>query len=477
MKACMFKVFNISLSAIVIGFSAMFSPTVTAAAVSDPPNIIFILVDDMRWDQLGVSGHPFMKTPNLDRMGAEGAIFKNAFVSTPLCSPSRASFLTGQYPHMHRVINNDTIGMAIKSHKLTTFPQLIRRVGYETAFIGKWHMGDDDTRRPGFDHWISFKGQGHFIDPVVNHNGTRKQHTGYITDMLNDWAVEYIEQKRDRPFLLYLSHKAVHRPFIPADRHSEQYAGEGFIEPASAKDDLSGKPVMTREVAPIDILRVPNATPEPSEPRWGRGESKDAIYLDHCRSLSSVDDGVGMIMESLKSLGQLDNTLIIFTSDNGFLFGEHGEFNNKRVAYEESLRVPMLMRYPRLIKPGSIREQMALNIDIAPTLYELTGVEPHVPIHGKSLVPVLKNNAPLRESFLAEYYREEITPRHAEWQSVRTKEWKYIHYPHLEGMDELYYIKQDSIEMNNIIKHTEYAQTLSHMKKELAQLLASSGGK
>ncbi len=188
---------------------------------AERPNILFILVDDMRWDQLSLMGHPFAETPNLDRIGHEGVTFAYAFTTTPLCSPSRASFLTGQYPHTHRIINNDHVGLSLISHKLVTFPQLLRRAGYETGFIGKWHMGDDDTRRPGFDHWISFRGQGLFIDPVVNVNGQRDQYTGYITDMLNDWAVEFVRKERDKPFALILSHKAVHRPFIPADRHND----------------------------------------------------------------------------------------------------------------------------------------------------------------------------------------------------------------------------------------------------------------
>ncbi len=289
-----------------------------------PPNIIFIEVDDMRWDQLGLTGHPFAKTPHLDRLGREGVTFKNAFVCTPLCSPSRASTLTSQYPHKHRIINNDRNGLSFISHKLVTFPYVLRRAGYETGFIGKWHMGDDDTRRPGFDHWISFRAQGLYIDPVVNVNGQRRQCTGYMTDLLNDWAVEFVEKKRDKPFCLYLSHKAVHGPFIPADRHKNLYADAGYTPPPGADSGLEGKPALQRDVPPVDVLRIQGATPEPAEPRHGRGKDKESIYLDHLRCLASVDDGMGMLFDVLERTGQLDDTLIVFTSDNGFLFGEHG---------------------------------------------------------------------------------------------------------------------------------------------------------
>lgn len=439
------------------------------------PNIIFILVDDMRWDQLGLTGHPFAKTPNLDRIGREGMNFQNAFVCTPLCSPSRASFLTGQYPHKHRIINNDRNGLSFISHKLVTFPQQLRRLGYETAYIGKWHMGDDDTRRPGFDHWISFRAQGLFLDPVVNVNGQRRQYTGYMTDLLNQWAKEFVEKQHEKPFLLYLSHKAVHSPFIPAERHKNLYAEQKYVPPESANDPLDGKPALKRQVPPVDVLRIPGATPEPGEPRYGRSRRRNDIFLDHLRCLASVDEGVGMLFDALERTDQLDNTLIIFSSDNGFLFGEHGEFMNKRVAYEESIRVPLLMRYPKLIQPGSTRDQLALNVDLAPTLYDLVGLEPPIKMHGVSLLPVLKDStARLRTEFLAEHFLEKISPRHAAWQCVRGERWKYIHYPDLQGMDELYDLQADPREMKNLINLPDYKATLKTMQEKLRKLLQES---
>jgi N-acetylglucosamine-6-sulfatase len=439
------------------------------------PNIIFILVDDMRWDQLGITGHPFAKTPNIDRIGREGVVFPNAFVCTPLCSPSRASYLTGQYPHTHRIINNDRNGLDFTSHRLVTFPQVLRRAGYETAFIGKWHMGGDDTRRPGFDYWTSFRGQGHFIDPVINVNGTRKQYTGYMTDVLNNMAVDYIKQKHTKPFMLYLSQKAVHAPFIPAKRHQTLYADEKYTPPPSASDDLEGKPSLRRKGDTVNKLRIPGATPEPAEPRYGRSDDRNEIFLDHLRCLASVDDGVGMIFDSLEKSGELDNTLIIFASDNGFLFGEHGQFRNKRVAYDESIRIPLLMRYPKLIKAGSKREQLVMNLDIAPTILDIADTRSPVPVHGKSLLPVLENKDEfLRDAFLTEYFLEKITPQHASWQAVRTKKWKYIHFFKLDGMDELYDLENDPYEMKNLVSSLAHQNVLEEMKRKMRQLLQES---
>ena len=441
-----------------------------------PPNIVFVLVDDMRWDQLSLVGHPFVQTPNIDRIGAEGVLFENSYAITPLCSPSRASTLTGQYPHTNRIINNDRNGLSFISHKLVTFPQLLRRAGYETAFIGKWHMGDDDTRRPGFDHWISFRGQGLYVDPVVNVNDKREQFTGYMTDMLNDWSVDFVKQERDKPFLLYLSHKAVHEPFIPAERHQDLYADQRYSPPPVDEADLAGKPALQRDILPADPKFIPGATPEPAEPRLGRGTSQQALYLDYFRSLASVDEGVGMLFEALEETGQLDDTLFIFTSDNGFTLGEHGEFMNKRIAYEESLRVPLLMRYPRRIAPGSTRGQFALNLDIAPTLYDLAGVTPPVPIHGQSLWPVVDDaDAEFRKEFLAEYFLEKVSPLHETWQTVRTERYKYIHYPDLQGMDELYDLQEDPKEQVNRLHSAEYHPVLRQMQDKLAELLRTTG--
>jgi len=437
------------------------------------PNIIFIITDDQRWDYLGLAGHPALKTPHIDRIGEEGVWMKNFFTATPLCSPSRASFLTGLYPHSHGVINNDKLGLDVISHRLLTWPRQLRESGYETAFVGKWHMGLDDSRRPGFDYWVSFKGQGAYIDGVVNKDGQRLQLTGYMTDYLNDQAVEFVRRTRNQPFALILSHKAVHYPFLPARRHDSQYVDYSFQPPKVPQDELAGKPLLTREIPPFRWYELEGIAPEPGESRRGRGREPASIVRDQLRSLASVDEGVGRLLGALEELGQLDSTVVVYTSDNGFLMGEHDRFNDKRWAYDPSIRVPLLVRYPPLIPPGSIRQQLVLNIDLAPTLMELAGVEPLEAMHGESMVPLFSNaRAPWRKAFLAEHFLEKVAPRVPSWQCVRSERWKYIRYEdESDAFDELYDLQADPEELTNLAKDPVSQASLQEMRRELDRLL------
>lgn len=447
------------------------------AAAETRPNVVFVIADDLRHDALGATGSKVARTPHLDRLAAEGAIFRNFFCATPLCSPSRASFLTGLYAHTHRVINNDKIGLTEISHTLMTWPRLLRESGYETAFVGKWHMGLDDSRRPGWDHWVSFKGQGIYIDPVVNYNGESRQLRGYMTDFLNTEAVRFVKQKHSRPFVLYVAHKAVHIPYLPSPRHEKLFSDlPPFELTKPPAGDLEGKPMLTRKVQEkVDVLRIEGATPEPAESRRGRGRTPDAVYKDQLRCLAAVDDGIGMLRQALAESGQLENTIFIFTGDNGYLMGEHGLFDNKRLAYEPSIRLPFLLRYPKLVKPGSVREQLTLNIDVFPTMLELAGVKWPDKVHGRSFVNVLKDPAaPGRDSFLCEYFLEKVGVRFPDWQGVRTRTWKYIHYPTLEGMDELYDLARDPQELRNRIADPENAPVLEEMRQLLRKHLKES---
>ncbi|NJN42696.1 MAG: sulfatase-like hydrolase/transferase [Flammeovirgaceae bacterium] len=232
------------------------------------PNIVVVLVDDMRWDEFGAAGHAYIQTPNIDRIANEGALFKNAFATTPLCSPSRASFLTGQYPHTNGIIDNTARNK--QSHQLVTFPKLLHDAGYETAFIGKWHMGNDDTPRPGFDQWVALKGQGEAIDPNLNINGERKTINGYVTDILTAYSLNFINKERTSPFLLYLSHKALHpntqqrddgstaelelSGFIPAERHKGMYADAFFSRRPNWGIPPLDKPALMRKIGDLPPL-------------------------------------------------------------------------------------------------------------------------------------------------------------------------------------------------------------------------------
>jgi N-acetylglucosamine-6-sulfatase len=426
-----------------------------------PPNIVFILIDDQRWDALGCAGHRFLKTPNIDRLAREGAMFRNAFVTTPLCSPSRASFLTGQYVHANGVRGNGPAYNA-RSHELETFPKRLQAAGYETAYVGKWHMGNDDSPRPGFDRWVSFRGQGVYNNPVLNVDGQRAPQEGYVTDILSDRAAEFIRRPHGKPFAVYLSHKAVHGPFTPAERHRELYADPPITRSPGAADTLEGKPALTRPVNGQPAFR----------PGGGSGE---ALIRNQLRCTVAIDEGVGRVLKALEETRQLDRTLVIYTSDNGYFWGEHG-LGDKRLAYEESIRVPLLMRYPPLIRAGSRPEGMALNVDIAPTLLELARAPVPAEMHGRSLLPLFREIAPeFRKAALFEYFAEPGFPRHPTWQAVRTDRWKYIRYPELEGTDEVYDLRTDPHELKNLAGDPGSAGPLRDAKAELERLLKETG--
>lgn len=413
------------------------------------PNIVFVLIDDLRWDALAATGHPFVKTPNIDRLAKEGMIFRNAFVTTPLCSPSRSSFLTGQYVHKTGVTGNgNNLERALQ---LQTWPRLLQQAGYTTGYFGKWHMGTHDQPKPGFDRWVSFRGQGRYLDVPLNVDGQAVDNKGYTTDVLSDYAVEFIRRKHDKPFLVYLAHKAVHGPFDDPPGREALYAEPPIKRSPNAQDTLEGKPALQRTID----------NQPPVRPGGGSG---DKLIRTQLRMLTVIDEGVGRILKALEETAQLDNTIIIFTSDNGYFWGEHG-LGDKRFAYEESIRIPLLMRYPKLIKAGSERRQMTLNIDIAPTLLELGGAKVPADVHGRSLVPLFRADATKwRSAFLAEYFAEAQFPRCPTWQAVRTEQWKYIHYTELEGMDELYDLKADPYELKNRIADRRAQTALEQMK-------------
>jgi len=449
-----------------------------AAQTNGPrPNVVFILIDDLRWDELGCAGHPYIQTPNIDRLAKEGAMFRNAFMTTPLCSPSRASFLTGKYAHTHGITDN--VDRSEASHKLQTFPAMLHKSGYETAFIGKWHMGNDETPRPGFDHWVSFKGQGTYFNPDINEDGKSVKREGYVTDILGDYAVKFIRRSRQKPFLVYLAHKAIHpevtqnndgsiniadaEKFLPAERHRHAYEGKTIPRRPNYGRPPEGKRSLLRQIGELPPLGPATVTPDES-------------ILGRQRTLLAIDEGVGEILRALKETGQLDNTVIVFTSDNGYFYGEHGLSIERRLAYEESIRMPLLVRYPTAIKPATVRNELALNIDLAPTLLSFARLPVPSDMDGRSLVPILKGErAKWRNEFLIEYYSDKVIPRIVRmgYRAVRTNRWKYIHYLELEGMDELYDLEADPYEMKNVIEEPRCANVLHEMKRELSRLASS----
>ena len=450
------------------------APFAAAAQATRRPNVVFILMDDLRADEVRCYGHPFAETPNIDRIAREGARFRNAFVTTPLCSPSRASFLTGLYAHAHGITDNTA--RDAQSHKLPAFPRALHAAGYETGFVGKWHMGNDDSPRPGFDHWVSFKGQGTYHNPELNENGKNVKAAGYTTDVLSDRAAAWVERKRSQPFFLWLAHKAVHPEltqyadgsisdpnggtFIPAERHKSLYAGRAVPRHPNAGKPPSGKPALERKIGNLPPLSAATGT-------------DDETIRNRLRMLKAADEGIGRILDAVDRTGHADDTIVIFTSDEGYFFGEHGLSYERRLAYEESIRIPLLMRYPRLTSANSTIDAFALGIDIAPTVLQLCGVQPERAMHGRSLVPVVKGQtAGWRTSFLIEYFSDTTMPRiaHMGYRALRTERWKYIRYSELQGMDELYDLVRDPYEMRNAIATTEGASELPDLSAELTRL-------
>jgi N-acetylglucosamine-6-sulfatase len=438
---------------------------------------VFILMDDLRWDDLGCAGHPFVKTTHIDRIAREGGRFRNAFATTPLCSPSRASFLTGRYAHAHGIVDN--VDRSALSHQLVTFPLLLHQAGYETGYVGKWHMGNEDSRRPGFDDWVGVKGQGEYLDPELNDNGEVARVPGYVTDLFNDRAVRFLKRPRTKPFLLYIAHKAVHPDlvqfadgrlsdpaagkFVPAPRHQNLYADQPIPRRPNVADRLDGKPALQRTIDGLPPLGPATGT-------------TDEAIRNRLRVLMAVDDGVGQIFEALEQTGQLDNTLIVFTSDHGYFYGEHGLSVERRLAYEESIRIPLLVRYPRLIHPGTVLDPLVLSIDLAPTLLELGGAPLPDNLHGRSLVSLLAGrDLRSRTALLIEYFSatDIVFPRvhNLGYQAVRTDRWKYIHYTELTRMDELYDLQTDPYELHNLVNEASAQASLKALEAELQRQL------
>lgn len=437
-----------------------------------PRNVVFILTDDHRYDAMGFAGHPFLETPHLDSLASNGVYVKNSFVTTSLCSPSRASILTGLYTHKHRVIDNNR---AVPEGTIF-FPQYLQQAGYNTAFIGKWHMGGHhDDPRPGFDHWVSFRGQGNYLSPgpkyTLNVNGERVPQKGYITDELTDYAVDWLEEQQDddEPFFMYLSHKAVHSNFTPAERHQDRYKDE----------DLSFLP------------RGNEVSAENNAPRWVRDQRNswhgidfsyhgdkglDYLYRRYCESVLAVDDSVGRVIDQLKKMGIHDETLIIYMGDNGFMWGEHGLID-KRVSYEESIRVPMMMQCPDLYSGGKVIEHVVGNIDVGPTIMHAAGIQTPEYMDGMSFLDL--PNKPIenwRDYFLYVYYWEKNFPQSPTQFALRGDRFKYITYYGLWDTDELYDLQADPTESKNLIHEPQFAKIAKQMEDRLYEMLGDAGG-
>lgn len=436
---------------------------------SKPRNLVFILTDDHRFDALGfLNSQTFIETPNLDKMAKAGAYIPNAFVTTSLCSPSRASILTGLYAHKHQVVDNNNP----VPKDLVFYGQYLQQAGYETAMIGKWHMGGefDDPQR-GFDHWVSFKGQGTYLPNPngLNVNGQHVPQKGYITDELTDYALQWLQdRKSNKPFMLYLSHKGVHANFTPAERHVNKFKDHKFQPPVTMWPG-------SHKEAPMWVQNQKNSWHGVEFP-YHSDLDVGEYYKKYSEALLSVDESVGRVMDYLQENGLLEPTLIIYMGDNGFVFGEHGLID-KRTAYEASMRVPMLAHCPELIKPGTQVTEVVANIDIPPTFLEAAGLKAPGYMDGKSFLPLLQGKqVSWRDGLLYEYYWERNYPQTPTIHALRGDRYKYIHYHGLWDTDELYDLEMDPNETRNLIRSEQHQEIVKEMNGQLFDILSSTAG-
>jgi N-acetylglucosamine-6-sulfatase len=436
---------------------------------AEPRNIVLVLADDHRYDAMGFLGHPFIETPNLDTLAREGVHFRNAVVTTALCSPSRASILTGLYAHRHRVVDNNNP----VSPDLTFFPQYLQTAGYQTAFVGKWHMGrDSDAPQRGFDRWVSFRGQGTYFPDgqTLNVDGQSVPRRGYITDELTDYAVDWLDRRdRGRPFFLYLSHKAVHSEFVAAERHHGRYAGK------TAPDPASQAPAVPGDGRPVWVQNQRNSWHGVEFPYHSRLDV-DEYFRRYAETLLGVDDSVGRVLETLRAQGVLDSTLVLYLGDNGFAFGEHGLID-KRTAYEESIRIPMVARAPGLLPAATTVSAVVANIDLAPTLLEAAGLEPPSGLDGRSFLRAARGDTNgWRDEVLYEYFWERNFPHTPTMHALRGERFKYIRYHGVWDTDELYDLEADPSELRNLIRDPAHAKTAEEMNARLFRVLEETAG-
>jgi len=448
-------------------------------------NIVFILCDDHRFDYIGALGHPWLKghTPHLDRLIQNGVHFQNAFVTSSLCSPSRASLLSSLYMHSHKVVDNFTAF----SDQLPTFPRLLQQNGYRTAFYGKWHMGGaSDAPQRGFDDWLSFKGQGEYNDPEINRNGVRSRKTGYLSDILTQESRRFVKENAARPFCLYLSHKAIHYPFQPPPRHANRFAGM----PVPRPDSMPYKKEFYQQLP--EWVKRRRYSRHGVDGLFGHATNFDDAYRGYCRSLLAVDESVGEILAQLEDSRLLNDTLVVYMGDNGYMWGEHGLID-KRAAYEPSIRVPMIAHCPDLSGPRKV-PQMALNLDIAPTFLEAAGVTVPKSMQGRSLLPLIEGRRPgdWRTDFIYEYEWEQDFPYTPTITALRNERYTFAQYPGVWDIAELYDLQKDPGQMKNLvadlrltyqrgrlsmnIPDPERQQLIGSLQSRLYDLLVETGG-
>jgi arylsulfatase A-like enzyme len=466
------------------------------ASRASRPNIVFIFSDDHGYQAISAYGSKLNKTPNIDRIAAEGMRFDRCLVPNSICGPSRATVLTGKYSHANGFYNNTNNRF---DGSQVTMPKLLQQAGYQTAMIGKWHLNSNPT---GFDHWEILPGQGQYYNPPMIRNGERVKHDGYVTDIITDLTVDWLK-KRDhsKPFLVMCHHKAPHREWEPSLKNLHLFDGVTFPEPETLFDDYAGRGAaeesqdmtIAKTITSRDLKLTPptqltaeqrkvwDAYYDPLNAafRAANFKGRDLVrwkyqrYMhDYLACIASVDETVGRVLDYLKSEGLDQNTIVVYASDQGFYLGEHGWFD-KRWIFEESLRTPLLMRWPGVTKPGSVNSQIVSNLDFAETFLEAAGVPIPKEMQGASLVPILRGESPpnWRTSFYYHYYEYPGPHSVRRHYGVVTDRFKLVHFyePDMNYW-ELFDRQTDPHEMRSVLGRPEYAEAQAHLEKELRRL-------
>jgi arylsulfatase A-like enzyme len=484
------------LFALAAAFTALCFPATgsdLAAASDHRPNILFIFADDHAAHAMSCYGSRINKTPNLDRIATGGMLFHNCFCTNSVCGPSRAVVLTGKYSHLNGFYRN---GDRFDGSQ-PTFPKMLQKAGYQTAIIGKWHLASDPT---GFDVWKILIGLGTYYNPILIENGKRVKHTGYATDLLADETINYLKARDpQKPFLLMYHQKAPHREFDPNLKDLHLYDDVAIPEPENLFDDYSGRGTaahvqqmeVVRDLNPRDLKLVPpkelnveqlkkwNAAYEPKNEAFRKAHLTGAklahwkyqrFIKDYLRCVASVDENVGRVLDYLDQSGLAKSTVVIYSSDQGFFLGDHGWFD-KRFMYEESYRMPLLVRWPGVVQAGSRSDALVSNLDFAETFLDMAGLPMPAGMQGHSLLPILAGHKPSdwRTSLYYHYYEYPAVHMVHKHEGIRNERYKLIHFYDL-GQWELYDLQKDPHEMHSLFDDPEYAATERGLQTELVRL-------
>lgn len=472
--------------------------SIVCAADTKTPNVLFIFTDDLTYQAISCYGEKrkLLETPNIDRLATEGMRFDRCLVTNSICGPSRATILTGKYSHRNGFYNNSN---SVFDSSQPTFPKMLQQAGYSTAIIGKWHLNSNPV---GFDHWHILPGQGSYYNPAMIKDGQQVKHAGYTTDLITDFSIEWIKQRdKNKPFMLMSQHKAPHREWSPALRHLGWDKDRKYPEPETLFDDFAGRSKAVRDhdmgidrtFTELDakLRPAPNLTEEQLKEWNAYYQPRNAEFLnanltgkdlvrwrynrymhDYLACVKAVDESVGRLLKFLEDEGIANNTVVMFSSDQGFYLGEHGWFD-KRWIFEESARSPLVMRWPGVIKPNSVSTKIVSLIDFAETFLDIAGLQPGADMQGRSIVPVCKGETPSdwRKSLYYHYYEFPVPHRVRPHYGVITDRFKLVHYYKPDVDDwELLDREKDPLEIKNFYNDPAYADTVKELHAELKRL-------